>query len=107
MAMRTPAASTSSSTPAPCHGFYDRPSKAIFLYNDAFTAPLSPGTLQNSQCAIEGTTSSVALSGFDAVLNLTITRKGAFATTAKKLFVWITGASALGTGWVQASQWNP
>ena len=43
----------------------------------------------------------------DAVLNLAITRKGAFATTAPNLFVWITDVSALGTGWVQASQWNP
>ena len=45
--------------------------------------------------------------GLDAVLNLAITRKGAFATTAQNLFVWITDASGLGTGWLPASQWNP
>ena len=105
---------TSASVPVnTCHGFYDRPTNAIYLYNDALTAlsaPLSPGvvgTIQNSQCAIDGATSSVALSGLDAVLNLAITRKGAFATTAQNLFVWITDASGLGTGWVPASQWNP
>ncbi len=96
-----------------CHGFYDRPTNALYLYNDALTAlsaPLTPGTagtIQNSQCAIDGANSTVVLSGLDAVLNLSLTRKGTFATTAQKLFVWITDASALGTGWVQASQWNP
>ena len=43
----------------------------------------------------------------DAVLNLAVTRKGALATTAQGLFVWITDVSALGTGWVPASQRNP
>ena len=43
----------------------------------------------------------------DAFLNLAVTRKGALATTAPTLFVWITDVSALGTGWVPASQWNP
>ena len=43
----------------------------------------------------------------EAVFKLAITRKGAFATTAQNLFVWITDTSALGTGWLPASQWNP
>lgn len=105
---------TSASVPVnTCHGFYDRPTNALYLYNDALTALIGPlvpgtaGTLQNSQCAIDGAASSAVLSGLDAVLNLSVTRKGTFANTAQKLYVWITDASGLGTGWVQASQWNP
>ena len=43
-----------------CHGFYDRATNGIYLYNDALTVllgPLTPGTsgtLQNSQCVVYG-----------------------------------------------------
>lgn len=96
-----------------CHGFYDRPTNALYLYNDALTAltgPITPGaaaTLQNSQCLIEGATSSIAASGTDIILTLGLTRKSTLAATAQKLFVWITDSAGLGTGWVPASQWNP
>lgn len=95
-----------------CHGFYDRASNSIFLYNDAVTtlsAPLIPGaagSIQNSQCAINGALSSVSGSGTDVVLNLSITRQGAYATGLRNLYIWVTDNASAGTGWIQASTWT-
>ena len=95
-----------------CHGFYDRLSNSLFLYNDALTAvvgPLTPGTagtIQNSQCAINGGASSVSASGTDIVLNLNITRQGSYLGGFKSLYIWITDSANTGTGWVQASNWG-
>lgn len=97
---------------ATCHGFYDRATNAVYLFNDATTAigaPLVPGgagTIQNSQCAINGAASSVSLSGTDAVLSLNITRQGSYATGVKNLYVWVVDNANTGTGWVQASTWT-
>jgi len=104
---------TNPSIPAgSCHGFYDRASNAIHLYNDAvtvFSAPLIPGvagTIQNSQCAINGAASSVTGSGTDVVLNLNITRQGSYATGLRNLYIWVVDNASAGTGWVQASSWS-
>jgi len=96
-----------------CHGFYDRASNSIFLYKDALTlltGPLTPGAagvIQNSQCAINGAASSVTASGTDVVLNLNITRQGAYATGLRNLYIWVTDNAGTGTGWVQAATWTP
>jgi len=95
-----------------CHGFYDRASNTIFLYNDALSAvtgPLTPGAtgiLSNGQCAINGAGSSATASGTDVVLNMRITRHGSYATGLRNLYVWITDAANTGTGWVPASSWT-
>jgi subtilisin family serine protease len=94
-----------------CHGFYDRVAGAFFLYNDALTSvqgPLSPGAagpLQNSQCLINGASSSVSAAGTDLTLNLSLTRQGSYATGSQNLYVWVADVSGAGTGWVQASTW--
>ena len=54
-----------------CYGYYDRPTNAIYLYNDALTGVLGPitpgagGNLQNAQCTVDGSASSVAFSAAD------------------------------------------
>jgi hypothetical protein len=104
--------STTSVPAGSCHGFYDRATNEIFLYNDALTAlgtPLTPGaagTVQNSQCAINGPASSVTTSGTDIVLNLNMTRQGSYATGTRNLYLWVTDNAGTGTGWVQASTWT-
>jgi hypothetical protein len=90
-----------SSIPAnTCHGYWDRATNRAYLYNDALTA-LDP-TLQNSQCAI----SNVSASG--GTINLTITRKGAYATGSQNVYLWAVGlpGTGNGTGWVNAATWN-
>lgn len=98
--------------PGTCHGFYDRPSNAVFLYNDALTALVGSvtigvaGTVQNSQCSIHGAASSVSVSGTDVVLTLTLTRQGAYATGGKNLYIYVTDTVGLGSAWTLASTWN-
>ncbi len=94
-----------------CHGFYDRASNSVFLYNDALTALTSftvgtAGTVQNSQCRINGAATTVTGSGTDVVLNLNITRQGTYTTGAKSLLVWVIDNGGLGTGWLTAANWT-
>jgi predicted lipoprotein with Yx(FWY)xxD motif len=95
-----------------CHGFYDRASNGIYVYNDAVTAttgPVTPGvagTIQNSQCAINGATSSVTSSGTDVVLNLSLTRQGSYASGAKTLYIWVKDNQNNDTGWIVGSAWT-
>ena len=102
---------TDTSVPAgTCHGFYDRAANAIFLYNDGLTGlssvtPGVAGSVQNSNCAISGGGSSVGVSGNDLLLNLSVTRQGAYANGTKSLYLWVTDSTGAGTGWVQGSIW--
>jgi hypothetical protein len=94
-----------------CHGFYDRASNSVFLYNDALTALTSftvgtSGFVQNSQCRINGAATTVTGSGTDVVLNLNITRQGTYTTGAKSLLVWVIDNGGLGTGWLTAANWS-
>ncbi len=103
---------TSATVPAnTCHGFYDRASNSIFLYNDALTALTSftvgtAGSVQNSQCRINGAATTVTGAGTDVVLNLNITRQGTYTTGAKSLLVWVIDNGGLGTGWLTAANWT-
>jgi astacin len=95
-----------------CHGFYDRPANALYLYNDALSAlagPLTPGTassIQNGQCRLNGAASSVTYGPTDIILTLNITRQGSFSTGAKNLYIWVTDTPGTGSGWQQASTWT-
>ncbi|MBL8239297.1 MAG: hypothetical protein JNM66_17865 [Bryobacterales bacterium] len=95
-----------------CHGFYDRAANAFALYNDALTAVIGPatpgaaGSIQNSQCTVYGTGSSVSASGTDLTLNIRIGLIGSFAATSQKMYVWIVDNGQAGTGWIQTSSWN-
>src|ERR1035438_3520593 len=95
-----------------CHGFYYWPSNSLYLYNDALTAvsgPLTPGTsgtLQNSQCTVYGSTSSlVSASGTDLVLNFGLGLRGAYTTAAEKVYFWVKDNEGHDTGWVQTGTW--
>lgn len=97
-----------------CHGFYDRASNAIFLYNDTTTAvsgPLTPGsagTLRNSQCTIHGPSSAGGTGiGLQLSVGIAMSLTGTFATTTQNVYVWIKDASNNDTGWVKTSTWNP
>jgi hypothetical protein len=45
-------------------------------------------------------------SSTDIQLNLTITRKGPYATGAKTLYLWVTDNQNAGTGWVPSATWT-
>jgi len=97
-----------------CHGFYDRATNGIFLYNDALnalTGPLTPGsnaTLQNSQCTIHGATSAlVSAAGTDLTIRLGISRQGAAAARKQWLYVWAQDNEGNDTGWIENAIWLP
>lgn len=94
-----------------CHGFYDRATHAIYLFNDTLATlqgPITPGggaTLSNSQCSVLGATSSASASGTDLTLTLGMTLNGG---------LWELGAESVCVGdrcgrircWVQTSSWG-
>jgi hypothetical protein len=94
-----------------CHGLYNRATNALFLYNDALTLALGPlrpgsaGTLQNSQCVVNGIGSSVTVSGTDLVLNLNLGSVGTFAN-GKNVYLLVTDNEAHATAWVQTGTWT-
>ena len=96
-----------------CHGFYDRPSNNFYLYNDTLTAllgPLTPGsaaTLQNSQCTLDGLTSTIpSATGSDLTITLGLGLKGSFASSTRNVYAYATDAQNNGTGWVSFSTWT-
>ena len=106
-----------SNSPSPtgpvCYGYYDRASNGIYLYNDALTTPqgpLTPGaaaTLQNGQCSVNGAASAlVSASGTELGLRLSVSLKGAFAGTTRKLYASLSDNEGNTTGWVQTGTWS-
>ncbi|MFN0100535.1 MAG: BACON domain-containing protein, partial [Bryobacteraceae bacterium] len=96
-----------------CHGFYDRASDRLYLYNDALTAllgPLAPGssgTLQNSQCAINGSTSGiVSASGTDLSFRLGISLSAGYLAASPKVYLLVADNAGLNSGWSQIAQWG-
>jgi hypothetical protein len=106
---------TAAITPNSCHGYYDRVTNTIVLYNDALsatTAPLvlgSPGTAQNSQCSVNAATSLAGGAGTDLTLLLSVTKLGAFANATHNVYFWVKDKAGNDTGWVRTATWalNP
>ncbi|MBL8239772.1 MAG: SBBP repeat-containing protein, partial [Bryobacterales bacterium] len=99
--------------PGVCHGFYDPASNGIYLFNDGLTAALGPitpgssGSLQNSQCTVFGSTSTVTpATGTDLTLNLGISLRGAFASRNQRVYLWARDKAANDTGWQQVGAWS-
>ena len=96
-----------------CHGYYDRATNALYLYNDALTVllgPLTPGTsgtLQNSQCVVSGSTSSlVSGSGTDLTVNIGLGVQGGCSRTNQNVYLWVEDNEGYDTGWVRTGTWN-
>ncbi len=87
-----------------CVVYYDRATNGFFLFNDAgsaATGPLAPGagtTLQNSQCTLTGTGSSVSGLGGTLTMNLNLSFSNSFAGIQTiYMFAFINGG--LNSGW--------
>jgi hypothetical protein len=95
-----------------CHGYYERPSNTLYLYDDALvnaTGPLAPGspsTLQNSQCIVYGSSSSlVSATGTDVTLNIGLGLKRGYSASQKKVYFWVKDNENHDTGWVKTGTW--
>jgi hypothetical protein len=82
-----------------------------YLANDGYTGYLGPitlgtsGTMQNSQCAINGAGSSATISGNTATVNLAVTFQSAFAG-AKNIYGYAQTATGLTSGWQTLGAWT-
>jgi hypothetical protein len=96
-----------------CYPYYDRVANALWLVSDTGNQVLGPVTpqsntiVQNSQCILSGTGSSVVGSGNNLTVNVALTFKSAFAGK-KNLYMnaqdsggW-SGAQVMGTWFVPA-----
>lgn len=89
-----------------CHGFYDRQTNAVYLYNDTLTA-VATGTPENSQCRVTSFTAApVDKSGTGLRLSLTFDRKGNYTNAPENVYLWPVDFAGNGTGWVQVSSWT-
>ena len=94
-----------------CYIYLSRAANELFLTNNAGTAwqgPITMGqsaTLQNSQCTINGATSSATGSGNNLTLNVAITFQAAFSGS-KGIYIEVYDGT-LDTGWGQIGTWTP
>jgi hypothetical protein len=94
-----------------CDLHYDAASHTLTMLNDSTSAWLgpvtigSPGTLQNSQCAINAGASSVTGSGTTLTLSLAITFGSGFRGS-KNVYMFAQDQAAQGTGWQLRGAWT-
>jgi hypothetical protein len=93
-----------------CYIYYNRPNDTLYLASDAgsWQTPVSLGassTLQNSQCSLNSGSSSKSVSGNNLTLNLAITFKSGYASSAS---IWMLAEDAAGanSGWQQRGVWT-
>jgi hypothetical protein len=93
-----------------CYVDYQRGTNSLYLMNDGATAllgPITPGsgaTLQNSQCTLNGSTSSATIAGTMLTLNASVTFNPAFSGN-KTVFIFAYTATT-NTGFQTGGTWT-
>jgi uncharacterized repeat protein (TIGR01451 family) len=95
-----------------CLGLYVRASNALYLYSDNLTVPMGPlipgsgGTLQNSQCIVSGSTSSlVSTSGTDLTINVGLGLQPSYGASTKAVYLYVDDLEGHNSGWVKTGTW--
>ena len=93
-----------------CYLYYTTADNQLYLHNDpanALTAltPGIAGTIGNSQCSVNGATSSVSATGNTLTLNLAITFQAGFAGV-KSIFIYAQDVGGLNSGWQTVGSWT-
>lgn len=89
---------------------YNRATNTLFLINDAGTAFLpgavvgSAGALQNSQCSIALSGTTVVPSGTTLTVNLAMTFKAGFSGT-KNIYMYAANGAGVNSGWQTRGTW--
>jgi hypothetical protein len=103
--------STSTSSVSACMWKYTQANNSLWLLNDpgnAYLGPLSPAstsTLQNGQCAVGGSGTSVTMSADTITVILPVSFSGSFAG-AKKLYLYASDALNQAIGFTQVGTWT-
>jgi hypothetical protein len=92
-----------------CMLYYNRGTSTLYLLNDGQTwmvgALGSSAILQNSQCVVSLSESSVSLSGDSLTLNLAMTFTAAYSGT-KQIYMYAQNDSSENSGWQQRGEWT-
>jgi hypothetical protein len=94
-----------------CYISIDPVHKTLLLLNDGATAWQGPitlptsGTLANSQCTINGGSSSIALSGNNATVNLALSFSSGFGGV-KTVYGYAQAAGGINSGWTVLGNWT-
>ncbi len=94
-----------------CWAFYDKNAKGFYLVADSgysVLGPLAPGaqgSLQNSQCALNGPTSSIGGAGNTLTMKLDLAFNGSFAAT-QNIYMYAADANGLNSGWQTRGSWT-
>jgi len=96
-----------------CYVYYYPQGNQLFLSNNAGTAWLTPaltpggsGTLANSQCTLNASSSTASTSGNNLTLGVSLT----FASTmvgSRNVYLYGSGLSGQNSGWVKSGTWTP
>ena len=95
-----------------CYVLYDQTLNRLYLENDAGTGMLGPvppgygGTLSNSQCAVDGTLTSLSWSGATLTLNLWLRAASSFLGT-KNIYMMAQDSEGVSSGWQNRGTWTP
>jgi hypothetical protein len=92
-----------------CLSFYDRATGLLHLLDDGATWMSgtlgSSGQLQNSQCIVSLSSSSVSIDGNTLTLNLAMIFKGTYGGT-KRLYAFAQNAQYVNSGWQYRGDWT-
>jgi hypothetical protein len=96
-----------------CYVYYHPQTNLLYLRNDAGSAWLTPaltpggsGTLANSQCTLNASSSSVSTSGNNLTVNFSLTFTSTFTGT-RNVYMYASGLSTLNSGWAKEGTWTP
>ncbi len=102
---------SSLTTTQACYIHFKPPTNVVYLYSDtagSTTGPLtlgSSGTLQNSQCTINGSGSSSSGAGNNVTVNLSLTFPTSFGG-AKLIYAKAQDVTDMALGWTQVGSWT-
>jgi Divergent InlB B-repeat domain/NHL repeat len=102
---------TTQSSGGACYVYYQPKANLLYLYNGTgwMTPGLTPGTAgtaSNSQCTLNGGSSSVTAAGNNLTVNVALSSSGAFVG-AKNVYLYAAGLSGQTSGWVKEGTWTP
>ena len=96
-----------------CYVYYQPQGNHLYLATDAGTAWITPaltpgvaGTAANSQCMLNGGSSSVTTAGNNLTLKAALSFNSAF-TISRNVYLYAAGLIGLNTGWVKEGSWTP
>lgn len=94
-----------------CHGFYDRATNALHLYDDSLNSALGPlglgvsGSVKNSQCGAAGEGATVTASGNDLALTVSLSVTPGYGAAGKVVYLWAKDKGGRETGWIKTGTW--